>query len=122
LRSRSANARLIFDAADLLHAIREVAAGRSVIDPQVVEGLVVARNRFASSPLHDLSERELDVLRQMAQGKNNEAIAAALFVSVRVVEKHINAIFSKLELGEEPEVHRRVKAVLIYLSNGSAVR
>jgi DNA-binding NarL/FixJ family response regulator len=112
----------LFDAGDLLHAIREVAAGRSVIDPQVVEGLVAARNRFASSPLLELSERELDVLRQMAQGKNNDAIAAALFVSVRVVEKHINAIFSKLGLSEEQDVHRRVKAVLIYLSNGTVTR
>lgn len=112
----------LFDASDLLHAIREVASGRSVIDPQVVEGLVAARNRFTSSALHALSERELDVLRQMAQGKNNDAIASALFISVRVVEKHINAIFSKLGLGEEPDVHRRVKAVLIYLSSGTDVR
>jgi DNA-binding NarL/FixJ family response regulator len=112
----------LFDAGDLLHAIREVAAGRSVIDPQVVEGLVESRNRFAISPLRELSPRELDVLRQMAQGKNNEAIAEALFISVRVVEKHINAIFSKLGLGEEPDLHRRVKAVLIYLSNGTGTR
>ncbi|HEY4866903.1 MAG TPA: response regulator transcription factor [Candidatus Dormibacteraeota bacterium] len=112
----------LFDAGDLLHAIREVALGRSVIDPQVVEGLVAARNRFAISPLRELSPRELDVLSQMAQGRNNEAIAEALFVSIRVVEKHINAIFSKLGLGEEADVHRRVKAVLIYLSNGTAGR
>ncbi|HEV2035699.1 MAG TPA: response regulator transcription factor [Candidatus Dormibacteraeota bacterium] len=112
----------LFDAGDLLHAIREVAAGRSVIDPQVVEGLVESRNRFAISPLRELSPRELDVLRQMAQGKNNEAIAEALFISVRVVEKHINAIFSKLSLGEEADLHRRVKAVLIYLSNGTGTR
>lgn len=112
----------LFDAADLLHAIREVAAGRSVIDPQVVEGLVVSRNRFATSPLRELSPRELDVLVQMAQGKNNEAIAEALFVSVSVVEKHINAIFSKLRLSEEVDSHRRVKAVLIYLTNGAVVQ
>lgn len=112
----------LFDAGDLLHAVREVAGGRSVIDPQVVEGLVQARNRFTSSALHELSERELDVLRQMAQGRNNDAIAAALFISVRVVEKHINGIFSKLGLSEEADVHRRVKAVLIYLSSGTGVR
>jgi DNA-binding NarL/FixJ family response regulator len=109
----------LFDADELLRAIREVAAGRSVIDPQVVEGLVEARNRFATSPLRGLSPRELDVLRQMAQGKNNDAIAETLFISVRVVEKHISAIFSKLGLGEETDAHRRVKAVLIYLSNGT---
>ena len=112
----------LFGAADLLHAIHEVSAGGSVIDPQVIEGLVTARNRFATSPLRELSPRELDVLRQMAQGNNNEAIAEALFISVRVVEKHINAIFSKLGLGEEGDLHRRVKAVLIYLSNGTAAR
>lgn len=109
----------LFDADDLLHAIREVAAGRSVIDPQVVEGLVAARNRFRTSPLRQLSPRELDVLSHMAQGRNNDAIAATLVISVRVVEKHISAIFSKLGLTEETDVHRRVKAVLIYLSNGA---
>jgi DNA-binding NarL/FixJ family response regulator len=112
----------LFDAAELLRAIREVAAGGSVIDSQVVEGLVAARNRFAISPLRELSPRELDVLSQMAQGKNNEAIAEGLFISLRVVEKHINAIFSKLGLTEEADVHRRVKAVLIYLSNGTGAR
>ena len=110
----------LFDARELVHAIREVAAGRSVIDPKVVEGLVSARNRFETSPLRPLSPRELAVLCQMAEGKNNEAIAGALFLSVGVVEKHINSIFSKLGLGDEPNVHRRVKAVLMYLSNGSA--
>jgi DNA-binding NarL/FixJ family response regulator len=110
----------LFDASDLVHAIREVAAGRSVIDAQVVEGLVVARNRFDTSPLRRLSPRELDVLSQMTEGKNNEAIAGALRLSVGVVEKHINSIFAKLQLGAEPDVHRRVKAVLIYLSNGNA--
>ena len=107
-------------AGDVLHAIREVAAGRSVIDPQVVEGLVAARNRFDGSPLHRLSPRELEVLSQMAQGTSNDAIASALFISVRVVEKHIGAIFAKLGLAEETDVHRRVKAVLIYLSGTPA--
>lgn len=106
-------------AADLLHAVREVAAGRSVIDPQVVEGLVASRNRFGSSPLRRLTPRELDVLSAMAQGRSNEAIAGQLFISVRVVEKHISAIFGKLGLTEEADVHRRVKAVLIYLSDGA---
>lgn len=100
----------------LAGAIREVAAGGSVIDPQVVEALVVARQRSASSPLHQLTPRELDVLREMAEGKNNDTIAGDLRLSLRVVEKHINAIFSKLMLSEETDIHRRVKAVLIYLS------
>jgi DNA-binding NarL/FixJ family response regulator len=110
----------LVDAADLLHAVREVAAGRSVIDPQVVEGLVTARARFGSSPLHRLTRREQEVLSSMAQGHSNEAIAGELFISVRVVEKHIGSIFAKLGLTEEPDVHRRVKAVLIYLSDGSS--
>jgi DNA-binding NarL/FixJ family response regulator len=108
-------------AGDLIAAVREVAAGRSVIDPQVVEGLVAARNRFDGSPLHRLSPRELEVLSHMARGSSNDAIAAALFISVRVVEKHIGSMFAKLGLGEETDVHRRVKAVLIYLS-GTPVR
>ena len=112
----------LFDAGDLLHAIREVAGGGSVIDPQVVEGLVSSRTRFETSPLRQLSSREMDVLIQMAEGKNNEAIASALHLSVGVIEKHINAIFSKLGLGEEGDAHRRVKAVLIYLSNGTTGR
>jgi DNA-binding NarL/FixJ family response regulator len=110
----------LVDAGDLLHAVREVAAGRSVIDPQVVEGLVAARNRFGSSPLRRLTSREVEVLSSMAQGRSNDAIAAELFISVRVVEKHISSIFAKLGLTEEADVHRRVKAVLIYLSDGTS--
>ena len=66
--------------------------------------------------LNHLTPRELAVLSQMAQGKNNAAIANELRLSLRVVEKHINTIFSKLGLSEETDIHRRVKAVLIYLS------
>ena len=106
----------VSDPAQLLHAIREVAAGRSVIDPKVVEALVASRSRQARSPLAELSAREREVLSEMAQGKNNAAIAATLSLTVRAVEKHINAIFSKLGLGEEPDVDRRVKAVLLFLS------
>ena len=100
---------------ELLRALREVAAGRSVIDPRVVELLVSHRARLAQSPLGLLSPRELDVLRQMAEGKTNRAIAQALVLSESAVEKHSNAIFSKLSLSEEPQVHRRVAAVLAYL-------
>ena len=107
----------VSDPAQLLHAIREVAAGRSVIDPKVVEALVAARARQARSPLDELSAREREVLSEMAQGKNNASIAVTLSLTVRAVEKHINAIFSKLGLGEEPDVDRRVKAVLLFLSD-----
>jgi DNA-binding NarL/FixJ family response regulator len=78
---------------ELLRALREVAAGGSVIDPQVVELLVTRRVRLAASPLGSLSPRELEVLQQMAQGRTNAAIAEALTVSDSAIEKHVNAIF-----------------------------
>jgi DNA-binding NarL/FixJ family response regulator len=103
---------------DQLHnAIVAVHAGGSVIDPKVVEALVAARARRAESPLEHLTPRETEVLGEMAQGKNNAGIAAALVLSERAVEKHINSIFSKLGLSEEPDVHRRVKAVLLFLAD-----
>jgi len=104
------------DPRHLVEAIRTVAAGGSVIDPKVVETLVAARARHRGSPIKDLTPREREVLLRMAEGCNNDTVAARLHLSVRMVEKHINAIFSKLGLSEENEVHRRVKAVLIYLS------
>jgi DNA-binding NarL/FixJ family response regulator len=105
------------DVVQLENAIREVARGGSVIDPSVVEALVQARVRATGSPVASLTPRELEVLGQVAQGKNNAAIAAALFLTERAVEKHINSIFSKLELSEDPQIHRRVKATLLYLAN-----
>jgi DNA-binding NarL/FixJ family response regulator len=103
------------DLDELVRALREVAAGRSVIDPRVVELLISRRAHLAQSPLSLLSPRELEVLRHMAEGKTNRAIAEALVLSESAVEKHSNAIFSKLGLSEEPQVHRRVAAVLTYL-------
>jgi DNA-binding NarL/FixJ family response regulator len=103
------------DLDELLRALREVVAGRSVIDPQVVELLVTHRARQSASPLSTLSARELDVLREMAQGKTNRAIAETLVLSESAIEKHVNAIFSKLGLMAEPQVHRRVAAVLTFL-------
>jgi DNA-binding NarL/FixJ family response regulator len=103
------------DLDELLRALREVVAGRSVIDAQIVELLVAHRARMAASPISQLSPREREVLREMAQGKTNAAIAQALVLSESAVEKHVNAIFSKLGLLEEPQVHRRVAAVLAYL-------
>lgn len=100
---------------ELLHALREVAAGRSVVDPGVVERLVDYRSRQAESPLRLLSPRELDVLREMAEGKSNSSIAASLKLSESSVEKYVNSIFSKLDLSEERLLSRRVAAVLAYL-------
>jgi DNA-binding NarL/FixJ family response regulator len=106
----------VSDIDQLLAAIREVARGGSVIDPKVIDALVAARSR-SPSPLRDLTVRESDVLSEMAQGKNNAAIAASLVLSERAVEKHINSLFSKLGLSEERDVSRRVKAVLLFLAD-----
>jgi len=106
----------VADADDLVDAVRTVADGGSFIDPKVVEELVGARARSADSPLDRLTPREREILSEMAQGKSNAAIAAALILSERAVEKHTNSIFSKLHLTEEPDVNRRVKAVLVHLS------
>ncbi len=107
----------IAEPGQLAEAIRTVAQGGSVIDARVVEVLVAARARARSSPLAELTAREQQVLAEMAQARNNAAIAGALFLTERAVEKHINNIFSKLDLTEEPDVNRRVKAVLIFLSD-----
>jgi DNA-binding NarL/FixJ family response regulator len=101
---------------ELAQAIRVVAAGGSVIDPVVVDELVRARADKHASDLSWLTPRESEILAEMAQGKSNLAIAGALGVSERAVEKHSNAIFSKLGLSEERDANRRVKAVLVYLS------
>jgi DNA-binding NarL/FixJ family response regulator len=100
---------------ELVRALEEVSRGGSVLDPKVVEALVSRKQRVAHSPLAQLTEREREVLEQMAQGKNNAAIAKALFLTERAVEKHINSLFHKLGLSEEEQVHRRVMAVLAFL-------
>ena len=82
----------------------------------MIDALVAARSRTEASPLTLLTPREMDILGAMAQGRSNAGIAAALSLSDRAVEKHISSIFSKLGLVEEWEVHRRVKAVLLFLS------
>jgi len=109
----------VSDREQLIAAIREVARGGSVVDPKIVEALIAARARKAESPVEALTPRERQVLAQVAQGKNNAAIAAALFLTEGALEKHINAIFMKLGLSEERDVHRRVKATLIYLARDS---
>ena len=88
-----------------------------MIDPIVVDALVAARSWAQNSPLRLLTPRETEILAEMATGKNNAAVAAALVLSERAVEKHINSIFSKLGLSQELDVHRRVKAVLLFLSD-----
>jgi DNA-binding NarL/FixJ family response regulator len=100
----------------LVGAIRAVAEGGSVIDPKVVEALVAENARDDSSPLGELTPRERDVLREMAEGKNNAGIAEALSLTERSVEKVIHSIFLKLGLTWETAVHKRVKAVIVYLA------
>lgn len=106
------------DVDQLLRALREVINGGSVVDPQVVEGLLARRQQLAGTLLDTLTDRETEVLSEMAQGKSNAAISETLFISQSAVEKHINSIFSKLTLRpEDGEQHRRVAAVLTFLRN-----
>ena len=106
----------VSDPHQLVAAVEAVVAGGSVIDPKVVEVLVRARSTGARSPLSVLTRREHDVLAELAQGKSNAAIAESLVLTKRAVEKHVNSIFSKLNLPEMQDASRRVKAALIFLS------
>ena len=106
----------VSDVDQLVGAIRTVAEGGSVMDPKVVDALVAETTRSDDSPLDELTPRERDVLREMAAGKNNAAIAGTLFLTERSVEKVIHSIFLKLGLTWEEAVHKRVKAVVLYLA------
>ena len=98
----------------LVDAVRRVAEGGSVLDPEVVTEMLGRRR--TDGPLDTLTEREREVLKAMAEGQTNKAIAAELFVSERAVERHVTAIFGKLDLGDGSDGgHRRVLAVLAYL-------
>jgi DNA-binding NarL/FixJ family response regulator len=105
----------VADIEELVRALTEVSRGASVLDPKIVEALVSAKEKMAHSPLADITDREREVLAHMAQGENNAAIAASLFLTERAVEKHINSLFHKLGLTDEHDVHRRVMAVLAFL-------
>jgi DNA-binding NarL/FixJ family response regulator len=104
------------DVAQVISAIRTVAEGGSVIDPKVVDALVAENARGDESRLNQLTPRERDVLREMAMGKSNAAIGESLFLAERSIEKVIHSIFLKLGLTWETSVHKRVKAVILYLS------
>jgi DNA-binding NarL/FixJ family response regulator len=103
----------------LVGAIATIAGGGSVIGDEVVDSLVRGQLQQKASPLASLSSREREILREVATGRNNAAVASALFISEHAVQKHINSIFSKLGLVEDGETHRRVRAVLLYLSTSS---
>jgi DNA-binding NarL/FixJ family response regulator len=107
----------IRDRAQLLRAVRTVADGGSVIDPTIVQDLVSAHRNAGASALDELTPRELETLALVAEGQSNAAIAESLTLTKRAVEKHVNAIFAKLDLGDTEHVSRRVKAALLYLRN-----
>lgn len=104
------------DLNQLEHAMSEVHSGGSVIDPRVVDALVEGRTK-KPSPIDRLTDREREVLAEVASGKSNSASAEALFLSERAIEKHINSIFTKLDLLPEKEANRRVQAVLLFLAD-----
>jgi DNA-binding NarL/FixJ family response regulator len=103
------------DGEELGRALREVAAGGSLVDPRVVDVLLTRLSAREESPLGRLSPREQEILALVAEGRSNSAIAEALVITKRAVERHINAIFAKLELADSADVSRRVKAALVYL-------
>jgi DNA-binding NarL/FixJ family response regulator len=105
------------DPDQLVAAVREVACGGSVIDPDVIGALVAGNAQPGRSALGHLTDRERDVLEQMAQGRTNAAIAGALHLSESSIEKYATSIFAKLHLTDEPQTHRRVAAVLAYLGD-----
>jgi DNA-binding NarL/FixJ family response regulator len=105
----------IGDRAQLVHALAETCRGGSVVDPVLLDALVGRRRLVPASALDQLTPREMDVLREMAQGRSNAAIGARLHLSESSIEKHVGAIFGKLGVGEGRDLHRRVAAVVAYL-------
>ena len=101
----------------LISAIETVADGGSVIDTKIVDVLLAERARAERSRLAELTPREREVLAEIAEGKSNGAIADSLVLTKRAVEKHINAIFFKLDLSEEKDASKRVKAALAFLAD-----
>jgi len=102
----------VADVAEFIDALRRVADGGTVLDPEVVAQLLVRRR---SDPMDQLTPRELEVLGLMAEGRSNSAIATGLHVSESAVAKHVNSIFTKLDIAQVDTDHRRVLAVLRYL-------
>jgi DNA-binding NarL/FixJ family response regulator len=105
----------VSDLEELASSVRRVGEGGSVLDPSVVAQLV-ERPRPAHDPLEELTDRERDVLSLMAEGRSNKAIGQRLFITEHTVEKHVKSIFGKLRLPPSADDHRRVLAVLTFLS------
>ncbi|MGZ4270123.1 MAG: response regulator transcription factor [Solirubrobacteraceae bacterium] len=111
----------VHDRGQLVAAIESVAAGGSTLDTKIVEPLVAAKLRSERSPLAALTAREREVLSEIAKGKSNAAIADALVLTKRAVEKHINSIFLKLDLSYAEDVSKRVKATLLFLADSDSM-
>ena len=111
----------VHDRAQLLSALETVADGGSFVDTRIVDVLVADKTRAERSSLAELTPREREVLAQIAQGKSNNAIADSLVLTKRAVEKHINSIFSKLDLSEAEDTSKRVKAALAFLSEAGEI-
>jgi DNA-binding NarL/FixJ family response regulator len=109
----------IKDRNELKQALETVANGGSVVDPLIVERLLAARRQRDDSRIETLTARESEILGMIAEGRSNAAIADSLVITKRAVERHINSIFMKLDLGDEHDVSRRVKAALLYLAGQS---
>jgi DNA-binding NarL/FixJ family response regulator len=109
----------VADRNQLRRAVEQVSEGGSMVDPLVVDALVATPDGAEPSPLSELTPREWDVLARVAEGKSNATIAEELYLTKRAVEKYIHAIFVKLEMPDDVEVSRRVKATLLYLRQAS---
>jgi DNA-binding NarL/FixJ family response regulator len=105
----------ITDGRTLAEVVRSVANGGSFVDPAVVEALLKSTRAQGATQLAELTPRELEILALIAEGRSNSSIAAELVLTKRAVERHINSIFMKLDLGNTEDISRRVKAALIYL-------
>lgn len=106
----------VADSGEFIAGLRSVAEGRSVIDPTVVERLF--KRKREGNPLDSLTEREIDVLRLMAEGRSNAAIGERLFLSAKTVETHVTSIFSKLGISDASDSNRRVLSVIEFLRSG----
>lgn len=105
------------DHSELGRALREVAAGGSIIDPRIVELLLTAQRRRQDAHFDALTPREQEILALVAEGWSNPAISERLAITTRAAERHISSIFSKLGLGDSERISRRVKAAVMYLAD-----